>query len=98
MEVVFASDRLERLANDAEVDGGFPQAVVKVCRRRIQFVRAATDERDFYAMHSLHFEKLKGDRSHQKSMRLNKQWRLVLEIIPGKPKNTVRVVNIEDYH
>ena len=94
MEVVFASDRLEKLANDAEVDGGFPQAVVNAYRRRIQFIKGATDEREFYAWRSLHFEKLKGDRSHQRSMRLNDQWRLVLEIVPGKPRNTVRVVDI----
>lgn len=98
MEVSFANDRLEGLANDAEVDGGFSQAVVNAYRGRIQFIKGATDERDFYAWRSLHFEKLKGDRSHQRSMRLNKQWRLVLEIVPGKPKNTVRIVDIEDYH
>lgn len=98
MEVDFASGRLEKLANDAEIDGGYPQAVVKAYRKRIQFIEGATDERDFYAWRSLHFEKLKGDRSHQRSMRLNDQWRLVLEIVPGTPKNTVRVVDIEDYH
>ncbi len=99
MEVSYASDRLEKLANDAEFDGGVPQAVVTAYRRRIQFIKAATDERDFYAWKSLHFEKLKGNRSHQRSMRLNKKRRLVLEILPGTPKNTVRVVEIEeDYH
>lgn len=65
---------------------------------RLQFIRVAPDERDFYAMRSLRFEKLKGNRSHQYSMRLNDQWRLILEVKPGQPKNTVVVVAIEDYH
>ena len=41
---------------------------------------------------------LKGARAHQRSMRLNDQWRLILEIIPGRPKNRIRVCAIEDYH
>jgi len=31
-------------------------------------------------------------------MRLNKQWRLIVEIEKGNPKNTVVIVAIEDYH
>jgi len=98
MEVEYAKDDLDSLANDAEIDGGFAQAVVKAYRKRVQFIKGATDERDFYAMRSLHFEKLKGSRAHQRSMRLNDQWRLILEIVPGDPKNIVRIVEIKDYH
>lgn len=98
MEVDFANTELEDMWAQIGSHGGFAQAVLKLYRRRIQFIRAATDERDFYAMKSLHYEKLKGDGSHQNSMRLNKQWRLIVEIIPGTPKNTVLVVGIKDYH
>jgi len=98
MEVQFASDDLSLLETEAGSHSKYAQAVIKAYRRRIQFIRSATDERDFCAMKSLHYEKLKGDRSHQWSMRLNDQWRLLLEIIPDSPKNTVRIVAIEDYH
>ncbi len=98
MDLEFANSELARMAGDAGTTGGFSQAIVRAFRRRVQFIGAAVDERDFYQMRSLHFEKLKGDRSHQRSMRLNDQWRLILEIIPGDPKNTVRIVAIEDYH
>jgi proteic killer suppression protein len=66
----------------------------------MQVIVAAPDERMFYTMKSLHFEKLEGKRSHQRSMRLNKQWRLILEIeeVKGDPGNTVVVISIEDYH
>ena len=74
------------------------RAVVRAFRKRVQFIRAATDEREFYAMKSLHFEKLKGDRSHQRALRLNKQWRFILEIKKTGTRRVVVVVQIEDYH
>ena len=64
----------------------------------MQVVRAAVDERDLYAMKSLHFEKLKGDRKDERSLRLNKQWRLIVKMISATPKNVVAILKIEDYH
>jgi proteic killer suppression protein len=64
----------------------------------MQVIRAAPDERVFYNLKSLHFEKLKGDRSSQHSMRLNKQWRLILELEGVAPDKLVVVIRIEDYH
>ena len=52
----------------------------------------------FYNLKSLHFEKLKGDRTHQHSMRLNKQWRLIIELEGVAPNKLVAVISIEDYH
>ena len=64
----------------------------------MQVIRGAKDERDFYALKSLHYEKLKGNRSHQHSMRLNVKYRLILEYEGAAPDKTVVVVAIEDYH
>jgi toxin HigB-1 len=64
----------------------------------MQAIRAAHDERDFYAMKSLRFEKLEGDRSSQRSVRLNDQWRLILEFSGEAPAKTLLIVTIEDYH
>ena len=52
----------------------------------------------FYQMRSLRFEKLKGKRKHQYSMRLNDQWRLILELDDQVPTKVVVVVAVEDYH
>jgi proteic killer suppression protein len=41
-------------------------------------IRNARDERDLRALRSLNYEALKGNRSHQNSIRLNQQWRLIL--------------------
>src|SRR5258708_39977283 len=79
MEVRFKDASLDRLEIASDYTGGHDQAIVRAYRLRMQTIRAAKDERTFYELKSLHFEKLKGDRSHQHSMRLNKQWRLILE-------------------
>lgn len=98
MEVEFADDGLDRLETDAGYDMGHSPGVVKAYRKRLQFIRDAADERDFYAMKSLHFEKLRGSREGQRSMRLNEQYRLILELVETRTGKLVRIVAVEDYH
>lgn len=98
MDVAFNDDSLDRLETDADFNGGFGDAIVKAYRKRLQQIRAATDERTFYALRSLHFEKLRGDRDGQYSMRLNDQWRLIIELQGEAPRKVVYVVEIVDYH
>jgi proteic killer suppression protein len=98
MEIDYRNSDLDRLETDINFTAGFGRDLVRAFRKRIQAIRAALDERDLYAVRGNNFEKLKGDRSHQYSMRLNDQWRLILEIKSAKPKNIVVVIDIEDYH
>ncbi len=98
MEVKFLDASLDRLEVDPSYSGGFDQAIVRAFRKRMQIIRAAADERTFYELKSLHFEKLKGDRSRQHSMRLNKQWRLILEFEGASIAKIACIVQIEDYH
>ena len=98
MDVRFANNDLDRLETDPDFDAGFDIAIVRRFRRTMQFIRAAPDERTFCQMKSLHYEKLKGKRSHQRSMRLNDQWRLILEIEQQEDGKLVVIVSIEDYH
>ncbi|CBW74489.1 unnamed protein product [Mycetohabitans rhizoxinica HKI 454] len=98
MEIEFADPDYDRLETDAGFTAGFSAPVVKAYRKRLQYIRAATDERDFYALKSLHFEKLKGDRDGEHSMRLNDQWRLILRLKKRSGGKLVVVVSIEDYH
>jgi len=44
------------------------------------FIESAHDERDLYAVKSLRFEKLNGDRRGQSSLRINDQWRLIIMV------------------
>jgi toxin HigB-1 len=97
MDVTFKDQSLDRLETDAGYTAGFGSDVVKAYRKAMQHIRAARDERTFYARKSFHFEKLKG-REGQHSMRLNDQWRLVVELHGNAPNKVVHVVGIEDYH
>ena len=94
MEVEFDDDSLDRLETDRDFAAGFDLAIVKGFRKAMQVIRAAADERDLYAMKSLHFKKLEGDRSHERSMRINRQWRLILALEGSAPSKKVRVKRI----
>lgn len=94
--VRFSDPDLEAL--ESEDSPKFSEAIIRAFRLRMATIRDAPDERDFYALRSLHFEKLQGNRSHQHSMRLNKQYRLILEFQGAGIEKTVVIVAIEDYH
>jgi proteic killer suppression protein len=98
MEVEFKDVFFDRLETDARLSAGYAPGVVSAYRKRLQVIRNAPDERDFYVLRSLHFEKMKGDRAHQHSMRLNAQYRLILELRGKGAEKVVYVVGIEDYH
>lgn len=98
MDVKFEDASLRRLEAEGSYTAGFEPAIVKAFRKRMQLIRAATDERTFYVMKSLHYEKLKGDRDGQHSMRLNDQWRLILRVEQDETGKFVVVISIIDYH
>jgi len=98
LDVVFRDKELEALATDKNARSRYAQAIEKKFRLRIQQIVSAADERDFYQHAAWHFEKLKGDRSHQHSIRLNDQWRLIVEIEDAVPNKRIVIAGIEDYH
>jgi proteic killer suppression protein len=97
-EVSYRDESLEKLERDAKCSAGHGEAVDKAFRKRMWAIRNAVDERDLREVKSNHFEKLKGDREHQYSMRLNDQWRLIIEIEGKGTNKRLVVVGIEDYH
>ena len=98
MDVDFEDASLRRLEADPGFTAGYEAALVKAFRKRMQLIRAAIDERAFYAMKSLHYEKLKGNLDGHSSMRLNDQWRLLLRLRQDEGGKTVVVISIADYH
>lgn len=97
MEVEFDDEALARLETDAMFTAGFGRDVIRGFRKAMQAIRAAVDERDLHRG-GARMEKLKGARQHQNSVRLNVQWRLIVEVDDRGPHRTIRVVAIEDYH
>jgi plasmid maintenance system killer protein len=60
MEVQFDDGDLDRLETDPSFTAGHDASIVKGFRKVMQAIRATPDERDFYAMKSLHFENATG--------------------------------------
>lgn len=98
MQVEFDDAALEDLDVNAKAGFDRPQGVVRGFRKVMQAIRAAADERDLYALKGLRFEKLKGNRLGQCSLRLNDQWRLIVEIRGTAPLKIMGVIEIVDYH
>lgn len=93
LDVEFADDDLDRLEVDRTFTAGFGVEVVRGFRKAMMAIRAAEDSRDLYRG-GLRTEKLNGARQHQHSIRLNGEWRLIVEINAAK----ITIVQIEDYH
>ena len=98
MDVTFANSSLDRLEVDATFSAGFGDGLVKAYRKAMQHIRAASDERTFYSRRAFRFEKLRGTRESQYSMRLNDQWRLIMKLQGSSPNKTVHIIEIADYH
>lgn len=98
MDVEFRDNDLDRLETDPRFNARLPVGVVKSYRKVMQWIRAAQDERDLRSYKALRFEKLKGKRSHQHSMRLNNQYRLIVELQDSSKGRSIKVVEISDYH
>jgi proteic killer suppression protein len=98
MRFVFASDDLRNLYIRREGAARYGVEVVEAFFRVMAIIRNAQDERDIRAMRSLHYEPLKGKRDHQHSLRLNRQWRLILERDSDEEGRFLWIITIEDYH
>jgi len=98
MDVEHDDPDLERLEKDECRLSRHPDGIVRQFRRVMLLIRAVANETELYKYPSRHFEKLKGDRCHQHSLRLNDQWRLIVEIKKGPERNCLRIIEIADYH
>jgi proteic killer suppression protein len=98
MLLEFEDDDLVRLYTEPGFAGVWAKDVVRAFRKVLNLVANAADERDLYAVKSLHFEKLKGKRSGQSSLRLNKQWRLIVQLRDSDAGRIVVIKEIVDYH
>lgn len=98
MDVVFGDADLAKIETEEAARLRLPVAVIKSARRKLTLLRASPDERALRNWKSLHYEKLKGDREGQRSIRLNDQYRMVFTLDEATTPPTVTVNAIEDYH
>jgi len=94
----FATTKLERLYTKEQGARNLPKAVVEAFVDVMGIIAAAKDERDLRNFKSLHYERLKGKRSHQRSLALYGGFRLILEREEDEEGKFFRIISIEDYH
>jgi proteic killer suppression protein len=80
LQFEFKSKKLAELYFEEKNAHDYPPEVVDAFFHVMTVIEAAVDIREFYKLKSLHFEKLKGRRKDEHSMRLNKQYRLTMRI------------------
>lgn len=97
MEVSFADESLAAIETDP-AGTSLPLAVVNSARKKLHYIRAAPDERSLRNWRSLHYEKLSGKRSGQRSIRLNEQWRMILELDESTNPHKIIVLSIENHY
>jgi proteic killer suppression protein len=97
MEIEFRDKILTLIETDRAAETKLPVSVINSFRDKMVVLRAATDERTLRNWKSLHYEKLKGQEG-ERSIRLNKQWRVVFLIETACKPNKLIILKVEDYH
>ena len=97
MEFRFKSKKLKSLYYERKGEEDYGPQVVRAFFKVMSIIDSATDERDIRAFKSLRYEALKGDRSHQYSLRLNNQWRLIFEI-RKKGNKYILIIEVSDHY
>ena len=98
MEVEYGQKSLALVETDRAADTRLPISVINSLRQKLVVIRAAPDERTLRNWKSLHYEKLGRNREGQRSIRINKQWRLVFTIDTKCRPNKITILGVEDYH
>ena len=100
MHFHFKKRRLERLYYEDKGAQDYPAQVVQSFFDVMAIIQAAPDERDLYAFKSLHFERLKGKRGRrgERSIRLNREYRLIVSIERDAAGRYVLIIDIEKHY
>ena len=100
LRFIFKKKKLEALYTEEKDAHKYPNNVVDDFFEVMAIIDAAVNEGDLYAQKGLRFEKLQGKRGKegQRSLRLNKQWRLILTVDQDEDGNYLNIIDIEDYH
>jgi proteic killer suppression protein len=98
VRVVFSDKNLEALYAHEKGARRLDPAVFEAFLDAVASVQAAKDTRDFRALKWLHYEKLKGDRGGERSLRLHKGHRLIVREQRDAEGAFIEILAIGDYH
>jgi toxin HigB-1 len=97
MEIEFKDASIGLVETDRAAQARLPIEVINSLRQKLVVLRAAPDERTLRNWKSLHYERLQraGD---ERSIRINKKWRLIFTIDTTRQPNKITILGVEDYH
>ncbi len=98
MKILFQDTRLALIRTDRAFETKLPFGVIKSCRDKLIVLEAAPDERTLRNWKSLRYEKLKGDREEQRSIRINDQYRMIFTLDASQSPPILNIVEVCDYH
>lgn len=87
-------DKITESVSQGRLPKGFPADLLKVARRKLAMLEAATDISDLRSPPGNRLEALKGGRAGQHSIRINDQFRVCFVWNDGHAHD----VEITDYH
>jgi proteic killer suppression protein len=99
MEIAFEEEYLRELYEVGKTTNKkyrFQPDIVKRYQARIETLESAENVEKLYAIRSLHYEKLKGDKKGLESVRVNNQYRIEFKTTKVVSETVVTVCNIID--
>ncbi len=97
MEIRFDKEYLQELyevGKTADKKHRFQPDIIKRYQLRIKTLEKASGPEDLYPIHSLHYEKLKGDKEGLESIRVNDQYRIEFKIENVISEMVITICNI----
>ena len=97
MEIKFDKEYLRELYDTGKTTDKkyrFQPDIVTRYQARIRTFERASKTEDLYTLHSLHYEKLKGDKAGLESVRVNNQYRIEFKTTQVVSETVVTVCNI----
>jgi proteic killer suppression protein len=91
MDVEFRDRQLGLVETDRAAETQLPISVITSLRNKLVVIRAAPDERTLRNWKSLHYEKMEDE---ERTIRLNKQYRLVFTINTECKPNKITVLRV----
>lgn len=98
MRFSFKNKKLKVLYTEEKGAHKYSPGIVDAFVDVMSVISAAVDERDLRKLKGLRYEKLRGDRKGQHSIRLNDQFRLIVERGEDDQGKYLLIIGIEDYH
>ncbi|MEI6726299.1 MAG: type II toxin-antitoxin system RelE/ParE family toxin [Actinomycetes bacterium] len=98
MRIDFLDKKLQGLYTQEKGARRLDPEVYEAFLEVVAAVQAAKSPQDLRALKSLHYEKLKGDRKTDRSLRLHKGYRLIVREQRDADGIYIEIIEIDDYH